>query len=138
MFGLLLGEATILLLPLDVANNTTALGCQEGWNKECGNLDMELLWLIVFLSIIFIIVVLLPFSIYYYESDDGDDSITGSRRFLEAFKMECLTLLFTIALLVILYVTSSKSKIPMKATQVFSESIKSGFHSYIGKIVLLW
>ncbi len=34
---------------------------------------MELLWYIVFICIIVSVVVLIPFAIYYYEADDGDE-----------------------------------------------------------------
>ncbi|KAE8950768.1 hypothetical protein PR002_g33172, partial [Phytophthora rubi] len=44
VFGLFFAEATVLLLPLDVANNSTAIGCAEGWNTACGNINMDLLW----------------------------------------------------------------------------------------------
>lgn len=119
----------MLLLPLDVANNSSAIGCAEGWNTACGNINMDLLWLIVFMSIIFIIVVLLPYSIFYYEADDGDDNV-GNRQWLEALKMEFATLLVAIALFVVLYVTVSKSHIPMRALEVNSASVARGFHEY--------
>lgn len=119
----------MLLLPLDVANNSSAIGCAEGWNTACGNINMDLLWLIVFMSIIFIIVVLLPYSIFYYEADDGDDNV-NNRQWLEALKMEFATLLVAIALFVVLYVTVSKSHIPMRALEVNSVSTARGFHEY--------
>lgn len=119
----------MLLLPLDVANNSSAIGCAEGWNTACGNINMDLLWLIVFMSIIFIIVVLLPYSIFYYEADDGEDNV-GNRQWLEALKMEIATLVVAIALFVVLYVTVSKSHIPMRALEVNSVSAVRGFHAY--------
>lgn len=129
VFGLLFAESCVLLLPLDVANNSSAIGCAEGWNTACGNLNMDLLWLIVFMAIIFVIVVLLPYSIYYYEADDGEDNV-GNRQWLEALKMEIATLAFVIALFVVLYVTVSKSHIPMHALEVNSVSPTKGFHAY--------
>ncbi|TYZ54049.1 hypothetical protein PybrP1_003872, partial [[Pythium] brassicae (nom. inval.)] len=129
IFGLLFAEGCVLLLPLDVANNSSAIGCAEGWNTACGNLNMDLLWLIVFMAIIFVIVVLLPYSIYYYEADDGEDNV-GNRQWLEALKMEIATLAFVIALFVVLYVTVSKSHIPMRALEVNSASLAKGFHTY--------
>ncbi|KAF1318281.1 Lmbr1-like membrane protein, partial [Globisporangium splendens] len=112
-----------------VANNSSAIGCKEGWNTACGNINMDVLWLIVFMSIIVIIVVLLPYSMYYYEADDGDDSV-GNAQWLETLKMEIATLVVAIALFVVLYVTVSKSHIPMRALEVNSLSPSRGFHAY--------
>uniref|UniRef100_K3X7A7 Uncharacterized protein n=1 Tax=Globisporangium ultimum (strain ATCC 200006 / CBS 805.95 / DAOM BR144) TaxID=431595 RepID=K3X7A7_GLOUD len=129
IFGLLFAECCVLLLPLDVANNSSAIGCKEGWNTACGNINMDVLWLIVFMSIIVIIVVLLPYSMYYYEADDGDDNV-GNAQWIEALKMEIATLTVAIALFVVLFVTVSKSHIPMRALEVNSLSPTRGFHSY--------
>ncbi|ETW07913.1 hypothetical protein H310_02320 [Aphanomyces invadans] len=113
VIGFLLAEACVLLLPLDVANNSTAIGCSAGWNPACGNLDMETLWLIVFMSIAVFLVVLLPYSIYYYESDDGfDDSTKRTHRWLDALKLEIATVIVVGIVIAITYITSSTSDIP--------------------------
>lgn len=134
IFGLFFAEATVLLLPLDVANNSSAIGCKEGWNKACGNLDMETLWMIVFMSIIFFIVVLLPYCIYYYESDDGENNV-NNHRWLEALKMEVCTVLLAAIVMVVLFLTVSDSNVPMHAMQVDALST-SGFRSYQDGAVL--
>lgn len=36
ILGLLLAESCILALPLDVANNASNIGCQQGWINACG------------------------------------------------------------------------------------------------------
>ncbi|KAJ0407253.1 hypothetical protein P43SY_008028 [Pythium insidiosum] len=137
IFGLFFAEATVLLLPLDVANNSTAVGCKEGWNKTCGNLDMDLLWLIVFMCVIVFIIVLVPFSIYYYEADDGGeedlagDGHANNHQWLEAIKLEIGTLLVAVSLIVVLFVTVSKSHIPMRAVTVVSTSPSYGFREYV-------
>ncbi|RHY33312.1 hypothetical protein DYB32_001731 [Aphanomyces invadans] len=96
-----------------VANNSTAIGCSAGWNPACGNLDMETLWLIVFMSIAVFLVVLLPYSIYYYESDDGfDDSTKRTHRWLDALKLEIATVIVVGIVIAITYITSSTSDIP--------------------------
>ncbi|DAZ99869.1 TPA: hypothetical protein N0F65_008612 [Lagenidium giganteum] len=129
IFGLFFAEATVLLLPLDVANNSSAIGCKEGWNKACGNIDMDLLWLIVFMCIIFFVVVLLPYCIYYYEADDGEDNV-NNHRWLEAMKMEICTVFLAAAVMVALFLTVSNSYIPMRALQVNSQSPTTGFQPY--------
>jgi LMBR1 domain-containing protein 1 len=130
IFGLFFAEATVLLLPLDVANNSTAIGCKEGWNTACGNIDMDTLWLIVFMAIIFFIIVLIPYAIYYYEADDGDDNV-NNHQWLEALKLEFATVLVAVALIVVLFVTVSKSKVPLRAMSLNAQSAKFGFHEYV-------
>ncbi|CAK4078465.1 unnamed protein product [Aphanomyces euteiches] len=142
VFGLLLAEACVLLLPLDVANNSTAIGCTAGWNSACGNLDMETLWLIVFMAIAVFLVVLLPYSIYFYESDD-DFEVSGKRahRWLDALKLEIATLVVVGIVIAITYVTSSTSDIPYTVLVVNTTSANDtiqiaganamGLHSYI-------
>lgn len=130
VFGLFFAEATVLLLPLDVANNSTAIGCAEGWNTACGNINMDLLWLMVFLSIVIFLVVLLPFAIYYYEADDGEDNPKKSQ-WGEAIKMEVGTVVVAAALITVLYITSAESNVPMRALEVNSMSATAGFHAYV-------
>ncbi|KAG6614306.1 LMBR1-like membrane protein [Phytophthora cinnamomi] len=130
VFGLFFAEATVLLLPLDVANNSTAVGCAEGWNTACGNINMDLLWLMVFLSIVIFLVVLLPFAIYYYEADDGEDNPKKSQ-WGEAIKMELGTVIVAAALITVLYITSAKSSVPMRALEVNSRSATAGFQAYV-------
>lgn len=125
----------LLRCSLRQANNSSAIGCAEGWNTACGNINMDLLWLIVFMSIIIIIVVLLPYSMYYYEADDGEDNV-GNAQWLEALKMEVATLVVAIALFVVLYVTVSKSHIPMRALEINSLSPSRGFHAYTDGMTL--
>jgi hypothetical protein len=50
VLGLLLAEACVLAVPLDVANNSSNIGCQQGWVTACGAcvcalLFSVLLWL---------------------------------------------------------------------------------------------
>jgi LMBR1 domain-containing protein 1 len=92
---------------------------------------MDLLWLIVFLSIIIFIVVLLPFAIYFYEADDGEDDPTGNRQVMEALKMEAATVIAAVVFIIVLFVTVSKSHIPMRALEVNSMSATKGFHAYV-------
>ncbi|KAF1777680.1 Lipocalin-1 receptor [Phytophthora cactorum] len=130
IFGLFFAEATVLLLPLDVANNSTAIGCAEGWNTVCGNINMDLLWLMVFLSIVIFLVVLLPFAIFYYEADDGEDNPKKSQ-WGEAIKMELGTVFVAAALITVLYITCAKSSIPMRALEVNAMSDTEGFQPYV-------
>lgn len=91
---------------------------------------MDLLWLIVFLSIVVFIVVLLPFSIYFYEADDGEDN-EGKKQIVEALKMTTATVIAAVVFIVVLFITVSKSHIPMRALEVNSQSSGKGFHTYV-------
>lgn len=71
MLGLLLAEACVLAVPLDVANNSSNIGCQQGWVTACGGLNMGLFWQIMYVLLTVMCVAVLPFAIFYYEGDDG-------------------------------------------------------------------
>lgn len=91
---------------------------------------MDLLWLMVFLSIVIFLVVLLPFAIFYYEADDGSDN-PGKSQWGEAIKMELGTVVVAAALFAVLYITSAKSSVPMRALEVNSMSDSEGFQKYV-------
>eukprot|EP00339_Tiarina_fusa_P001214 CAMPEP_0117025234 /NCGR_PEP_ID=MMETSP0472-20121206/18661_1 /TAXON_ID=693140 ORGANISM="Tiarina fusus, Strain LIS" /NCGR_SAMPLE_ID=MMETSP0472 /ASSEMBLY_ACC=CAM_ASM_000603 /LENGTH=558 /DNA_ID=CAMNT_0004731893 /DNA_START=29 /DNA_END=1705 /DNA_ORIENTATION=+ len=69
--GIMIAGATCLLLPLDVANNEGYAGCEGYDTRFCGGLNMELFWNIFFWLIPIWTFVLIPFSTFYYEADDG-------------------------------------------------------------------
>ena len=69
LLGMLLAECTVLLLPMDVANQSGAVGCGP-WNNNCNGLDMATTWQVAYLIIIAMIAVVMPFFIFYYEADD--------------------------------------------------------------------
>ena len=71
LMGLTLSQLTILLLPLDVANNSGYAGCDGYDISVCGGLNMEIAWEIVYFSVLAFVVLLIPFAICYYEADDG-------------------------------------------------------------------
>uniref|UniRef100_A0A7R9Y953 Uncharacterized protein n=1 Tax=Pinguiococcus pyrenoidosus TaxID=172671 RepID=A0A7R9Y953_9STRA len=71
VFGLLLIQITILLLPLDVQNSSGEVGCAQGFNSDCGDLNMRLAWFILYCIMAFLVIIVFPFAIFYYEADDG-------------------------------------------------------------------
>lgn len=91
---------------------------------------MDLLWIIVFMSVIFFIIVLIPYTIFYYEADDGEDNV-NNHQWLEALKLEAGTLAIALTLMIVLFVTVSESNIPMRAMSLNSMSNNHGFHSYV-------
>ena len=66
---MLMAECTVLLLPLDVGNQSGVVGCGF-WNSDCGGIDMVTVWEVAYCIIAALVVVVLPFFIFYYESDD--------------------------------------------------------------------
>jgi len=71
LLGFMLAAATVLLLPLDVANNGGYSGCDGFDTKLCGGLNMALFWNIFFWAIPIFIFFLIPFMTFFYEADDG-------------------------------------------------------------------
>jgi len=63
VLGLSIAAANILLLPLDVA--------QRG--SPYGGIPMDYMWLCVYCLIALLSIILLPFSIFFYEADDPDN-----------------------------------------------------------------
>jgi len=83
LLGYVIAGATVLLLPLDVANEGTYPGCVGYDEAKCGNLNMELFWDIFYWLIIVWVFFLIPFMTFYYEADDGS-LMTGT--YLEGAK----------------------------------------------------
>ena len=134
LFGMLLAECTVLMLPFDVGNSLGATGCGP-WNNWCsGGIDMPLLWQIMYCTIAVMVVVVMPFFIFYYEADDegmevaekAQDLWDGIRmRFAACKRNLCSACCYTsiiivlgIALFLILYNTIAKTEIPYRLMSV--------------------
>ena len=127
---MLLAECTVLLLPLDVGNSLGATGCGP-WNNWCsGGVDMPLLWQIAYCTIAALVVLVMPFFIFYYESDDegmevaekAEDCMSALRLHAVACKRNLLSAccytsiiaILGIALFLILYNFIAFTQIPYK------------------------
>lgn len=93
---------SVLLLPLDVAN-------QGGVSRGLDPIPMDLLWLITYLTEGGIILVLVPFLMYFYE----DESPNPIKRFFVAFGWELLFLIICGAFLAIMYAFLGYTDIPV-------------------------
>ena len=71
IFGMTISWAMVLLLPLDVANS-------RGYG---GGLPMKTIWYSVIIMVAICAFVLIPFSIFFYETDEDD---TTSKRLCTA------------------------------------------------------
>jgi len=112
LLGATFAEAGVLLLPLDVGNRGGLVGCGF-WNDGCGGLDMDLVWQMVYVIIAGLVVVVLPYTIFYYEADDRD-SKQKERLWWTAFKYLLVTLVISVTVLVIAYSLLRTTYIPIK------------------------
>ena len=70
--SLTLAELSIILLPIDAANNSGNVQCDEAWSGMfCGALDMAAAWHTVFLLIFIFALFIVPYTIFFYEEDDS-------------------------------------------------------------------
>jgi LMBR1 domain-containing protein 1 len=65
VLGLTLCQAQGLMVPLDVANNSGTLSNISNF----GGIDMKSFWYLVFLTVLIFICLLLPFALFFYETD---------------------------------------------------------------------
>lgn len=119
ILGLVLAGATVLLLPLDVANNEGYAGCDGYDTRLCGGLNMQLFWDIFYYAIPAFVFLFIPFMTFFYEADDGllmaGTSIGAkpNNRFLEAIKYEFFVVLIFGSLFVAGYLILGESEIPV-------------------------
>lgn len=126
LMGLVLAGATVLLLPLDVANNEGYAGCLGYDTRLCGGLDMVLFWEIFFWLIPAFVFLLIPFMTFFYEADDGllmnGTTITTQKnsRICEALKYEVVIIVIFGTLFIVGYLILGEAEIPI---QVYSGTI---------------
>lgn len=63
VLGLTLCQAQALLVPLDVANNSA---------QNNFGIDMKGFWLFIYAAVLLFITLLLPFALFFYETDEDD------------------------------------------------------------------
>eukprot|EP00555_Chaetoceros_dichaeta_P011545 CAMPEP_0198263320 /NCGR_PEP_ID=MMETSP1447-20131203/11680_1 /TAXON_ID=420782 /ORGANISM="Chaetoceros dichaeta, Strain CCMP1751" /LENGTH=546 /DNA_ID=CAMNT_0043951867 /DNA_START=139 /DNA_END=1779 /DNA_ORIENTATION=- len=119
LIGFILSGATVLLLPLDVANNEGYSGCDGYDTAVCGGLNMLLFWNIIYLTIPIFIFLLIPFMTFYYEADDGllmagtSVGVTPNSRIAEAIKYEAGVVLIFGTIFLVMYFTLAESAVPV-------------------------
>lgn len=103
--GLFLACASVLVLPLDVANAKDA----------GGGLQIDILWQIIFMLTALYVVLLVPFAFFFYESDvDPEEKTTGcSSQGCEAVKLTIGFFLIFAMILVLMFVFLSTAEIPI-------------------------
>lgn len=110
--GLFLCWAQILVLPVDVANTRTD-----------GGFDMDLFWKIIYCTVFVFIVFLIPFSMFFYETDDEKSFCS---RVITALFFEIGTAIVVIILIIVTWVFLRYADIPVThLTRDFSTSMIS-------------
>ncbi len=67
-----LAELAVILLPIDAANGSGSVQCDEAWSELfCGSLDMAAAWSTMFLLIFIFALFIVPYTIFFYEEDDS-------------------------------------------------------------------
>ncbi|GMH95009.1 hypothetical protein TL16_g13056 [Triparma laevis f. inornata] len=113
LIGFTIAQGSVLLLPLDVANNEGYAGCSSGFDTDsCGGLNMNLLWEIIYITILVYVTFFIPFAIFYYEADDGMGN-SGESMFCGALKYEILVLIASTLTLVLMYSYLGTTNIPV-------------------------
>ncbi|CAN0396727.1 unnamed protein product, partial [Hapterophycus canaliculatus] len=70
--SLTLAELAVILLPIDAANASGSVECDQAWSSLfCGSLDMSAAWYTVFLLVFVFALFIVPYTIFFYEEDDS-------------------------------------------------------------------
>ncbi|GAM23900.1 hypothetical protein SAMD00019534_070750 [Acytostelium subglobosum LB1] len=98
ILGFALAAVSVLMLPLDVANLTTN-----------GGFPMETMWIVVYIVIAVFAIVIVPFAMFFYESEEADGS---GNQFTGAIKGTFAILFLFVAIVVILWFLIGIADIP--------------------------
>lgn len=122
ILGFVIAGATVLLLPLDVANREGYAGCAGYDTRLCGGLPLKTLWTIVFWLIPLWMFFMIPFAIFYYESDDGQlmagtsysPNPAKKSRFRQAMFYQFFVVVIAAIFFAVMYILFSDAKIPVQ------------------------
>lgn len=98
--GLTLASVSIIMLPLDVSNARTD-----------GGFPMTELWYTVYIIMAILIVLLIPFAIFYYEAEDPSEDNNG-KQIASAIKYEIAVLFIALLFTLILWLGIGTAEIP--------------------------
>jgi len=91
ILGLTIAQLTVLMIPFDVANQGQTFGCGV-FSDLCGGLaGLEVVWLAIFVVIALWLVLIIPWTIFFYESFDYQTE-TSLRA---CWSASCLQIMFT-------------------------------------------
>lgn len=130
------------MIPIDVANNGGALGCTLfGFsNTYCGGINFKEVWESLFLLGAFFICSLIPFAIFYYETDDGslfrkaDEPVRWCKfpkRFCSGLTAAIICTIMALVLVITLYFKKGDIKIPVTTDSYALSNLQTGTYTYI-------
>ena len=107
---------SVLLLPIDVANNAGDPYCDSSQTHGtfCGRIDVFLMWEVLFMIGALLLILFIPFSAFYYLADDG--TLLGEKKrskILPALFNTSVTVAIASAIILGLYFTSSNTSVPV-------------------------
>ena len=126
LVGLQLASMSVLMIPIDVANNGGDPLCDQNSNAFCGGLDMTLCWEILFCTIAFFLVVPIPFATFYYEADDG--LLTGTveqSKLTSALISEFVFIAAVLVMVVSTYYFNQDVSLPVDTSTVYMSNFTS-------------
>lgn len=115
MLTLSISEISVVLLALDVANRSGAVGCGQ-WNSICGGLSLDKAWQAMFGIAIVFCAGLIPFTIFFYESNEDGRSIKS--RLCEALQYQGVAVGAAVLVLVLTWYNISSFQIPVASIGV--------------------
>jgi LMBR1 domain-containing protein 1 len=132
---------TVLMIPIDVANNGGALGCTlSGFTGAyCGGINFKEVWQSLFLLGAFFICTLIPFAIFYYETDDGSlfrkadepaRCFRFPRRFCSGFTAATICTCMALVLVVTLYYQKGDINIPVYTKAYELSNLQTETYTY--------
>ncbi len=113
-------------------NRAGVVGCGF-YNNNCGGLDLTSAWEIVYWCIAVMVVVILPFAIFFYEADDEGMGVKAAgggaiaqrlncgdckRSFMSALCYEIITLVISVTVLVVMWQLLGVAQLPVSSTYV--------------------
>ena len=119
---------SVLLLPIDVANNAGSPYC-DGFQTQgtfCGRIDIFLMWEVLFMCGALLLILFIPFSAFYYLADDGTLLGEDKRsKILPAVFNTSVTVIIASAIVLGLYFTSSNTSVPVASYESNFEDISA-------------
>jgi LMBR1 domain-containing protein 1 len=100
----------VLLIPLDVANLSGTVGC--GVFGDCGELDLSSLWQAFYIAVAVFVIILIPYTIFFYESYDKTKSLLSQG--CSAFCWQLTSTVIAILVFVVMFVFLKYTEIPVK------------------------
>merc|ERR1719265_1948172 len=112
LFGLFFAEITVLMLPFDVAVSGYGDGHRE---------SMEILWQVMYMLLAVLLILVIPFALFYYEAWDPDRD--NRHQMVQACQFQACLLVVVVLTLVLMYLFLGTADVPVwKYTSTLDDS----------------